>query len=236
MVIDLIGESSRDVIGLLSVKLLSPHSVHSDDHTQPTYDFDWFFNFSRDVWRLCEDLGIKRLNKPGECKFYKLSSQKCQPGIFQKHCYYETYNNQRNSWLEVCHLFEILVLAVCGFVHKSSTLGARDFSCAVSGFGQVLKSDPASPLVSSAFGRTRVGPRPTKRSSPSHARKNLRVLGYKPSKQTSVQTLREKGWQNSDFRLARGIVTQWKYVILIIKFVLLTAALCSGLLGKEYTH
>ena len=178
MVIDLIGESSRDVIGLLSVKLLSPHSVHSDDHTQPTYDFDWFFNFSRDVWRLCEDLGIKRLNKPGECKFYKLSSQKCQPGIFQKHCYYETYNNQRNSWLEVCHLFEILVLAVCGFVHKSSTLGARDFSCAVSGFGQVLKSDPASPLVSSAFGRTRVGPRPTKRKTVTHVRKNLWYPGY----------------------------------------------------------
>ena len=66
------------------------------------------------------------------------------------------------------------------------TLGARGFSCAVSGFGQVLKSDPreklfsrekfflaASLLVSSAFGRTRVGLRPTKRSSPSHARKNL---------------------------------------------------------------
>ena len=30
-----------------------------------------------------------------------------------------------------------------------------------------------SPLVSSAFGRTHVGLRPTKRSSPSHARKNL---------------------------------------------------------------
>ena len=42
-----------------------------------------------------------------------------------------------------------------------STLGARGFSCAVSGFGQVLKSDPA-PLVSSAFGRRCVGLRPTK--------------------------------------------------------------------------
>ena len=41
------------------------------------------------------------------------------------------------------------------------TLGARDFSCAVSGFGQVLKSDP---LVSSAFGR---------RSSSWQARKYL---------------------------------------------------------------
>ena len=50
-----------------------------------------------------------------------------------------------------------------------ATLGARGFSCAVSGFGQVLKSDPrenfflaTSPLVSSAFGRRRVGLRPTK--------------------------------------------------------------------------
>ena len=65
------------------------------------------------------------------------------------------------------------------------TLGAKGFSCAVSGFGQVLKSDPrekfflaASPLVSSGFGRTRVGLRPTKRSSPSHARKNLWYPGY----------------------------------------------------------
>ena len=57
---------------------------------------------------------------------------------------------------------------------ESNTLGARGFSCAVSGFGQVLKSDPREKLVarvSSAFGRTRVGLRPTKRSSPSHARK-----------------------------------------------------------------
>ena len=36
----------------------------------------------------------------------------------------------------------------------------------------------ASPLVSSAFGRTRVGLWPTKRSSPSHARKNLWYPGY----------------------------------------------------------
>ena len=66
------------------------------------------------------------------------------------------------------------------------TLGARGFSCAVSHFGQVLKkSDPrekyffaASPLVSSAFGRTRVSLRPTKRNSPSHARKNRWYPGY----------------------------------------------------------
>ena len=60
------------------------------------------------------------------------------------------------------------------------TLGASGFSCAVSRCGQVLKSDPrekfflaASPLVSSAFGRTLVGLWPTERSSPSHARRNL---------------------------------------------------------------
>ena len=52
---------------------------------------------------------------------------------------------------------------------RQVTLGARDFSCAVSGFGHVLKSDPrekfflgASPLVSLAEGRRRVGLRPTK--------------------------------------------------------------------------
>ena len=60
----------------------------------------------------------------------------------------------------------LLIVCTSPFV---LTLGARDFSCAVSDFGQVLKSDPL--LVSSAFGRTRVGLRPTKRSSPSHARK-----------------------------------------------------------------
>ena len=52
---------------------------------------------------------------------------------------------------------------------RNCTLGARDFSCAVSGFCQVLKSDSrekfflaASPLVSSAEGWRRVGLRPTK--------------------------------------------------------------------------
>ena len=57
-------------------------------------------------------------------------------------------------------------------VPEKSTLGTRGFSWAVSGFGQVLKSESlktSSPLVSSAFGRTRVGLWPTKRSSPSHA-------------------------------------------------------------------
>ena len=43
-----------------------------------------------------------------------------------------------------------------------ATLGARDFSCAVSGFRSSLKKWPASPLVSSAEGRRRVGLRPTK--------------------------------------------------------------------------
>jgi len=45
---------------------------------------------------------------------------------------------------------------------KYITLGARDFSCAVSGFGQVLKILAVLPLVSSAKGRRRVGLRPTK--------------------------------------------------------------------------
>ena len=44
--------------------------------------------------------------------------------------------------------------------NSTHTLGARGFSCAVSGFGQVLKSNPRENV------RTRVGLRPTKRSSP----------------------------------------------------------------------
>ena len=45
------------------------------------------------------------------------------------------------------------------------TLGARGFSCAVSGFGHVLQNDPrerASQLVSSAFGRRNEAPRRTR--------------------------------------------------------------------------
>ena len=49
---------------------------------------------------------------------------------------------------------------------ESNTLGARGFSCAFSGFRQVLKSDPREKLffflVSSVFGRRRIGLRPTK--------------------------------------------------------------------------
>ena len=59
------------------------------------------------------------------------------------------------------------------------TLGARDFSCAVSGFGQVFKSDPREKLRRSCL-------RPNaedvsacgRRSSSSHARKNLWYPGY----------------------------------------------------------
>ena len=58
------------------------------------------------------------------------------------------------------------------------TLGAKGFSCAVSVFGQVLKSDPREPLVYSTFGQTRFRLQPTKRRSPSHARKNLWYPGY----------------------------------------------------------
>ena len=39
-------------------------------------------------------------------------------------------------------------------LHFFASSFARGFSCVDSGFGQVLKSDP---LVSSAFGRTRIG-------------------------------------------------------------------------------
>ena len=60
------------------------------------------------------------------------------------------------------------------------TLGSRGFSYAVSGFGQVLKSDPrvfltASPLVSSkAEDMSACG----RRSSSSHARKHLWYPGW----------------------------------------------------------
>ena len=50
--------------------------------------------------------------------------------------------------------------------NSTHTLGARGFSCAVSGFGQVLKSNPCENV------RTRVGLRPTKRSSPFTREKN----------------------------------------------------------------
>ena len=70
-----------------------------------------------------------------------------------------SYNQQVSDHMSQQFLFD----------QGSGTLGARDFSCVVSGFGQVLKSDPrdnlflaASPLVSSAEGRRRVGLQPTK--------------------------------------------------------------------------
>ena len=50
--------------------------------------------------------------------------------------------------------------------NSTHTLGARGFSCAVSGFGQVLKSNLRENV------RTRVGLRPTKRSSPFTRGKN----------------------------------------------------------------
>ena len=42
---------------------------------------------------------------------------------------------------------------------RAPTLGARGFSCAVSGLGQVLESDPREPFVSSACGRRNEAPR-----------------------------------------------------------------------------
>ena len=55
-------------------------------------------------------------------------------------------------------------------IRHSTTLGARGFSCAVSAFGQVLKVTRAKSFAARVFGL-----RPTKRSSPSHARKKLLV-------------------------------------------------------------
>ena len=59
---------------------------------------------------------------------------------------------------------------ICAFLHMCEymyqlILGDRGFSCAVSGLGQV-------------FAARVFGLRPTKRSSPSHARKNLWYPGY----------------------------------------------------------
>ena len=55
------------------------------------------------------------------------------------------------------------------------TLGARDFSSAVSGFCQVFIV--ASPLVASAYGRRCVGLRPTPKI-PAVREKNLWYPGY----------------------------------------------------------
>ena len=63
---------------------------------------------------------------------------------------------------------------------RENTLGARDFSCAVSGFGQVLKRDPREKLRHPCL-------RPSvedvsacgQRSCSSHARKNLWYSGYR---------------------------------------------------------
>ena len=52
-----------------------------------------------------------------------------------------------------------------GFFHRvqsSFSLGARGFSCAVSGFGQVLKSDPPLSEHMSACGRRNEAPRYTR--------------------------------------------------------------------------
>ena len=54
------------------------------------------------------------------------------------------------------------------------TLGARGFSCAVSGFGQVLKSDPRRSSLRPLDDDVSVYDR---RSSSSHARKNLWYRG-----------------------------------------------------------
>ena len=73
-----------------------------------------------------------------------------------------------------------LVTAVFLYLSFSLTLGARGFQCAVSGFGQVLKSDPrvfSRCFAARVFGRTFVGLWPTKQSSLTHARKNLLYPG-----------------------------------------------------------
>ena len=59
-----------------------------------------------------------------------------------------------------------------------ATLGARDFSSAVSGFCQVfIVFLAALPLVASAYGRRCVGLRPTTKKFPPHARKTSGTQG-----------------------------------------------------------
>ena len=75
----------------------------------------------------------------------------------------------RDSWkLRQNGRFFFFLVTNNGF----SILGARGFSCAVSGFGQVLKSDLRG------FAARVFGLRLTKRSSPSHTRKNRCYPGY----------------------------------------------------------
>ena len=76
-----------------------------------------------------------------------------------------------------------------------STLGARGFSCAVSGFDQVLKSDLRG------FAARVFGLRLTKRSSPSHTRKNRCYPGYGFFESRKRKTL---GWRRGCFRPDNG--------------------------------
>ena len=63
-------------------------------------------------------------------------------------------------------------------ISRGTTLGARDFSSAVSGFCQVFIVTRASPLVASAYGRRRVGLRPTPKL-PAAREKNPWYPGYR---------------------------------------------------------
>ena len=83
-----------------------------------------------------------------------------------------------NEWTAHCRLRELTYVALQRYP-GCQRLFTRDFR-----FRSSLKKWPArflvaaSPLVSSAFGRTRVGPRPTKRKPLTHVRKNLWYPGY----------------------------------------------------------
>ena len=109
------------------------------------------------------------------------------------------------SWADLWPFYGLCCERFSLYIEEESTLGTRGFSWAVSGFGQVLKSGSlkkSSPLVSSAFGRTRVGLWPTKRSSPSHAWKNLWYLG----KEERGKRKEERGsWKK--FKVSQNMVS-----------------------------
>ena len=75
----------------------------------------------------------------------------------------------------------------------SVTLGARDFSCAVSGFGQVLKSDRREKLFSLGFAARVFGRRPRRP-------KKLLVTREKKSMvhRVRIDCLWQGGWSNDD--------------------------------------
>ena len=93
----------------------------------------------------------------------------------------------------LCESFAWQTLASLGLISiilfgrrsNKNTLGARDFSSAVSGFCQVFIVTRASPLVASAYGRRCVGLRPTPKI-PAAREKNLWYPGQNKKKRTKT--------------------------------------------------